>query len=260
MLYVNGEIVKQIPDFSNYVVSEFGKVYLINPTWLHNSPIQYPESNLKIYYRVKSCLQKRSKDYSALFIGLKNDEGRQTCRTIPWLVYNAFGQQLKGHPNSYSIRYHDNDPYNCHIDNLLIQVRDKAHLKLQPEWIPHIKKMLKNGVPLSIIGLRFGVSDMQIHRIKTGENWNNGRRLIKKPTLPFKVDNPDVRLILYPCEFKKINDPNIRSKFFIRRNGYDGTDNTIIGRINGYRISKPHKNITRARQQVAKINEYFGMV
>ena len=33
--------------------------------------------------------------------------------------------------------------------------------------------MLKNGKTLKYIGNKFGVSDMQIHRIKTGENWGS---------------------------------------------------------------------------------------
>ncbi len=43
--------------------------------------------------------------------------------------------------------------------------------KLTRNEVVLIKRKLKKGEPMSRLAKRFGVSDMQIHRIKTGENW-----------------------------------------------------------------------------------------
>lgn len=45
--------------------------------------------------------------------------------------------------------------------------------KLTVAKVKQIKTMLKAGKTLKFIGNKFGVSDMQIHRIKTGENWGS---------------------------------------------------------------------------------------
>lgn len=44
--------------------------------------------------------------------------------------------------------------------------------KLDSTQVIHIKKLLKRGWTLKKIAKQFNVSDMQIHRIKTGENWS----------------------------------------------------------------------------------------
>ncbi len=45
--------------------------------------------------------------------------------------------------------------------------------KLTETEVLVIKKRLKRGYTLSRLSKQFGVSDMQIHRIKTGENWSH---------------------------------------------------------------------------------------
>lgn len=84
-----------------------------------------------------------------------------------------------------------------HIDNLMWATKEEVtqHSFKSPNWIKHnlklersekprrgfskltyndvvlIKIKLSKGEPMSRLARRFGVSDMQIHRIKTGENW-----------------------------------------------------------------------------------------
>jgi hypothetical protein len=66
--------------------------------------------------------------------------------------------------------------------------RDKklqTNAKLTIDDVSHIKKMLKNGIKQNIIAKLFCVSEMQITRIKRGENWGDidtpkRRRLIAK--------------------------------------------------------------------------------
>lgn len=50
-------------------------------------------------------------------------------------------------------------------------IGSSSNSKLTVAKVVTIKKLLASGKTLKEIALRFGVSDMQIHRIKTGENW-----------------------------------------------------------------------------------------
>ena len=45
--------------------------------------------------------------------------------------------------------------------------------KLTENEVLLIKRKLNRGATLRSISKQFGVSDMQIHRIKTGENWGH---------------------------------------------------------------------------------------
>ena len=52
--------------------------------------------------------------------------------------------------------------------------KEIGNYKLTADRVRMIKRKLLNGkTRLKIIGKQFGVSDMQIHRIKTGENWGH---------------------------------------------------------------------------------------
>lgn len=52
------------------------------------------------------------------------------------------------------------------------RVHEIGNYKLTAERVRLIKKkLLKGNMRIKIIAKQFGVSDMQIHRIKTGENW-----------------------------------------------------------------------------------------
>ena len=46
-----------------------------------------------------------------------------------------------------------------------------TNAKLTVEKVKQIKLLLSNGKSLKAIAAKYKVSDMQIHRIKTGENW-----------------------------------------------------------------------------------------
>ena len=58
-------------------------------------------------------------------------------------------------------------------DNI-VKERGKKIGKLTEGKVRIIKKQLKNNrTRITMIAKRFGVSDMQIHRIKSGENWSH---------------------------------------------------------------------------------------
>ncbi|MFK7781486.1 HNH endonuclease [Psychroserpens sp.] len=56
----------------------------------------------------------------------------------------------------------------------IVKRRNKNIGKLDEGKVKIIKRQLKNNrTRIKMIAKRFGVSDMQIHRIKTGENWSS---------------------------------------------------------------------------------------
>jgi len=56
----------------------------------------------------------------------------------------------------------------------IVKKRSKNIGKLNEGKVKIIKRQLKNNrTRINMIAKRFGVSDMQIHRIKTGENWSS---------------------------------------------------------------------------------------
>ena len=56
----------------------------------------------------------------------------------------------------------------------IVKNRKKGNAKLTEGKVKIIKRQLKNKrTRITMIAKRFGVSDMQIHRIKSGENWGN---------------------------------------------------------------------------------------
>jgi hypothetical protein len=50
---------------------------------------------------------------------------------------------------------------------------DANNAKLTVDKVKQVKRMLKDGKTLKFIAAKYKVSDMQIHRIKTGENWSS---------------------------------------------------------------------------------------
>lgn len=54
----------------------------------------------------------------------------------------------------------------------LVAPRDKGH-KLDSTQVLHIKKLLKKGWTQKKIAKNFGITDMQVSRIKRGENWGH---------------------------------------------------------------------------------------
>lgn len=67
--------------------------------------------------------------------------------------------------------------------NLKLERREKPkrdYAKLSYSDVVFIKRKLDKGEPMARLARRFGVSDMQIHRIKTGENWGDVKLTFSK--------------------------------------------------------------------------------
>ncbi|MDO6736658.1 NUMOD4 domain-containing protein [Wenyingzhuangia sp. 2_MG-2023] len=117
--------------------------------------------------------------------------GKRTSRYVHKLVAQHFLEKKEG--DEYVIHL-DYDKKNNHVDNLkwatkrekeLHQYANEEYLKSKPKRtyakltegrVKIIKRKLadpNNKTRLKMIAKQFGVSDMQIHRIKTGENWGS---------------------------------------------------------------------------------------
>lgn len=92
------------------------------------------------------------------------DKTNNVVENLAWATQEELDQRLTKHPKmilrEFNKQFLDNTP----------KVKTS---KLTEMDVLTIKKRLKRGLPLKKLAKQFGVSDMQIHRIKTGENWSH---------------------------------------------------------------------------------------
>ena len=252
-IVINDEKCHKILGFERYHISESGRIYRTETdkkrSWRTKGKIFISEN--KIHFRVQNGKLRHG------LASLTDTKGKLHSVAVASIVAITFGvvsRKLK--KNKQEIGYKDGNKRNLHYSNLLVIERITVNNKLNLEDVKHIKKHIKKGVPLNRIAYLFCVSEMQINRIKTGENWGNGKRKIKAPKAPFEIK--DGRMRKYIATFdKKETTKNIKKPFTVRRNSEKPTDNTIVGIVEGYKLSLKHANITRAREMAKKLNEYF---
>lgn len=252
-LVINNEKCQRIIGFERYHISESGRIYRTETgkkrSWRTKGKVFIGEN--KIHFKLRN--DKLREGYASL----TDSKGKLYNIAVSPLVAIAFGViSNELNKRKKAIGYKDGNKRNLHYSNLIVTDRINNKSKLTLEDVKHIKKLIKKGIPLNRIAFLFSVSETQINRIKTGENWGNGTRKIKKPTVPFEIS--DGRMRRYIATFNKSKTiTNIRKPFVVKRNSEDPTDNTIVGIVKGYKLSLNHKNITRAREIVKKLNEYF---
>ncbi|EDM44604.1 hypothetical protein SCB49_13570 [unidentified eubacterium SCB49] len=252
-IVINDEKCYQIIGYENYHVSESGRIYRTEidkeRTWRTKGKIYKSEN--KIHFRIRNGKLRDG------YASLTDKKGKLHSVTVSWLVAKAFNiTSRKLNKKRHSIGYKDGNKRNLHYSNLLVLDRVKNNSKLTLEDVKHIKKQIKKGIPLNRIAYLFNVSEMQINRIKTGENWGNGKRKIKAPKAPFEIEDSKIRKYIATFDRQEMNQ-SIKKTFTIKRNPEDPTDNTIVGIVKGYKLSLKHKNITRAREIVVRLNDYF---
>ena len=253
-LIINNELCKQIKGFERYHISESGRIYRTHPRKNNGKELEllrkqsYISEN-KLHFRLKNGKLRQG------LVSITDNDGHLHNMVVSNIIAIAFIDK-DFNKNKNSIDYKDGNKKNLHYTNLIITDKKYNYSKLTKDHVKEIKKLIKEGIPLRQIGKMYGVSEMQINRIKTGENWGNGKRKIKAPVAPFKVKDGKMRKYIATFERKKV-DNNIRKKFTVKRNPNKPTDNTIVGIVNGYKIWRKHSNITRALQLVDKLNNYF---
>tara|TARA_B110000046_G_C13010977_1_gene406662 strand:+ start:275 stop:826 length:552 start_codon:yes stop_codon:yes gene_type:complete len=126
-------------------------------------------------------------------ISLKQEINKKTTsRYVHKIVAQHFLE--KENEEQFYVIHLDYDKNNNHVQNLkwtskrekelhqfnnptwdvIFKNRKKGNAKLTEGKVKIIKRQLKNNrTRITMIAKRFGVSDMQIHRIKSGENWGD---------------------------------------------------------------------------------------
>lgn len=251
---INDEKCHQIIGFERYHISESGRIYRTETgkkrSWKTKGRAYISEN--KIHFRVQKNTLRQG------LASLTDAEGKLHNVTVAPLVAIAFGittrKELKA--KKQTLGYKDGNKKNLHYSNLFLTDKRKINSKLNSEDVKHIKKQIRKGVPLNKIAYLFCVSEMQISRIKTGENWGNGKRKIKAPKAPFEIEDGKMRKYIATFNKEKTT-AKIKKRFAIKRNPEDPIDNTIVGIVKGYKLSLKHKNITRSREIVKRLNDYF---
>lgn len=252
-IIINNEECRRIKNFERYHISVSGRIYRTETakkrSWRTEGKVYISEN--KIHFRVRN---NKLRDGLA---SLTDTEGTLHSVAVAPIVATAFGLiSRKFNSRKQAITYKDGNKRNLHYNNLVVVIRAYANSKLTHDDIKQIKKQIKLGVPLNSTARRFGVSEMQISRIKTGENWGNGKRKIPAPEAPFEIKDGKMRKYIATFDSKKVMD-GVKKPFTVRRNAKKPTDNAIVGIVMGYKLSLKHTNITRAREIVEKLNQYF---
>jgi hypothetical protein len=156
-----------------YKVSNYGRIinckkekeFLRNKTFING----YETISLKQELNNKSTsryvhkivaqhfIEKESEE-QVFVIHLDYDKNNNEVENLKWATKREKELHQFNHPN---------------WDNI-VKNRSKNIGKLTPGKVKIIKRQLKNkNNRITMIAKRFGVSDTQIHRIKSGENWAN---------------------------------------------------------------------------------------
>lgn len=252
---IHNEECQVIEGYERYHISKSGRVYRTKALNAKdkiklNEGATYLKEMTVSFHNRKSFIRQG-------FCSLTANDGSFKNLPVAPLVINAFSdlpKRYNGRKNK--IEYLDGNKKNLHIDNIVISNKKPGNTKLLKAQVKDIKKQILKGVTLKDLSKQYGVSDMQINRIKTGENWGNGKRKILAPEAPFQIDDGKIRRFVSLFNREEI-DPKIRKQFYIKRNPDKPTDNQITGILKGYKLTHKHVNITRARVLVDMLNDYF---
>lgn len=123
-----GVKILPVKGFENYYVSEDGKVYAIKEGRLHEMSPTFVESSAGLTYKFLK-LSKNTIKYSKL---------------IHRVVYETFNDVLL--TRKQKIFFVDNNPFNCHINNLTLQSPTHELMKGE-EWIEGYEgRYFRNGM------------------------------------------------------------------------------------------------------------------
>ncbi|MBI9067804.1 MAG: hypothetical protein JEZ09_10970, partial [Salinivirgaceae bacterium] len=191
-IIIDNEECRPIIGYERYHISESGQVYRTSSSnnkekKLIKDGAPYVLKKNLFYVEHKGKLRQAT-------CSLNDNMGKLHSLLVSELIVEAFGLfDGKFNKKKNSIEYIDGDKKNLHYKNLRICKKKYPNTKLSDSDVKKIKRLILIGYPLKHIGLLFKVSKMQINRIKTGENWNNGKRKIKAPEAPFEIEDGKIR-------------------------------------------------------------------
>ena len=96
------------------------------------------------------------------------DKLNNSVENLEWASQEEINERVKKHPKMILWEFKK---------QFVDQSMKVKTSKLSEMDVLTIKTRLKRGYPLKKLAKQFGVSDMQIHRIKTGENWGHVKLL-----------------------------------------------------------------------------------
>lgn len=159
---------KKSPNGFKYAVTSFGRVISftteplkgrfmnLTKTGLYPSSPIYRKGrnqNYLVHRLVAEGFVKRKSAAHRFVIHLNYNKEDNHYRNLRWVTHQQKVAHIRKDPNPLRI--------------------SRGNTKLTEEKVRQIKKaLLRKNATLKILGKRFKVSDMQIHRIKTGENWS----------------------------------------------------------------------------------------
>lgn len=261
---INGDACKRIKGHSQYVISVTGRVYRTVPC-NHLELLNYAlHTDLKHCTEKKILFQKKRKnDYPR--VSLTGDKGSSKNTGKRLLNYLSLVEVMAitfgiVKPNfdkrACKVIHRDGNIHNNHLTNITTTDSTGTNCKVTRSQVKEIKRLIALGYNLNHIGLLYDISEMQVGRIKTGENWSGSGRTIPAPKAAFPVEDGKIRRFIAIFDAVPANK-NIKKQFSIKRNPANPIDNVITGILNGYKLRLKHKNITRAKLHVEHLNDYF---
>lgn len=139
--------------------------------------------------KIVGVLKNQSEIAGYKSIHIKQKSGKTTARYIHKLVAEAFIEKTS--EDQTFVIHIDYDKLNNNVNNLSWASKEErfAHLRTNPNFknsignsklnegrVKMIKKKLldpNRKTRMKMLAKQFGISEMQLHRIKTGENWGH---------------------------------------------------------------------------------------
>lgn len=163
---------------TKYEIAELKKKYKEEPSTQLEKEIEKMKSQLS--KTLKKNLKQRSiyKHFLvhrmvAEYFVPKENEKQTVVAHLDFNKQNNKASNLKWMTPEENAAHQQSSPYVIAEQKIRKTRVRKSGLKLDSSQVMLIKKQLKRGIPNRRIAKNFEVSEMQIHRIKTGENWSH---------------------------------------------------------------------------------------
>jgi hypothetical protein len=155
----------KISNYGRVINCKNEKEYLRKPTFINgyeNIPLKQEVNNKStsryVHKLVAQHFIPKENEEQIFVIHLDYDKNNNEVKNLKWVTKREKELHQFSHPDWAEV----------------VKKRSKKGGKLTEGKVKIIKRQLKNNrTRISMIAKRFGVSDTQIHRIKSGENWSH---------------------------------------------------------------------------------------
>lgn len=168
----------ELTDFMKSEIADLKKEYKLKPT--SSTFKQIEKKSVKLSKILAKNLKQRTihhhflvhRKVAEIFIP-KESEDQTIVAHLDFNKQNNKSSNLKWMTPEENAKHQQKSPYVIAEQNIRKTRKRKSGAKLDVTQVMLIKKQLKRGIPNRRIAKNFNVSEMQIHRIKTGENWGH---------------------------------------------------------------------------------------